>query len=273
MDPTETEVLAALQPFLDQAENAVYLAAAVFARVGAIVFLLPGFGERVVPARVKLGVALAFALAIWPLLPPGAVAAGMAASASLAGLGVMLTAEAVCGLVIGLGVRLMVFALQTAGVMIAQSFSITQMFGSGVAPDPEPTMATFLTLGGVTLALSLGLHVKAVALMGESYQALPLGAFPVGSDVATWSVSRVGDAFAISVSLALPFLVVSFAYNLALGFINRAMPQMMVAFVGLPAITWIGILLFGVIASTALTVWHDRLDVALASPFALNTQP
>ena len=42
----------------------------VFARVGAVMALLPGFGEQVIPARVRLGLAIAFALVVWPMLAP-----------------------------------------------------------------------------------------------------------------------------------------------------------------------------------------------------------
>ena len=39
----------------------------VFARVGAMVMLLPGFGESNIPARVKLSIALLLTLIILPL--------------------------------------------------------------------------------------------------------------------------------------------------------------------------------------------------------------
>ena len=45
----------------------------VFVRVGAIAALLPGFGEQAIPARVRLGVAFAFALVVWPMVAPGLV--------------------------------------------------------------------------------------------------------------------------------------------------------------------------------------------------------
>ena len=39
----------------------------VFARIGAMVMLLPGFGEMNMPARVKLAIALLLTLIILPL--------------------------------------------------------------------------------------------------------------------------------------------------------------------------------------------------------------
>ena len=44
-------------------------------------------------------------------------------------------------------------------------------------------------------------------------------------------------SFALALSLAAPFVIASLLYNVALGVINKAMPQLMVAFVGAPAIT------------------------------------
>mgnify|MGYP001132403287 FL=1 len=39
----------------------------VFARIGAMVMLLPGFGEASVPVRVRLGIALLLTLILLPL--------------------------------------------------------------------------------------------------------------------------------------------------------------------------------------------------------------
>ncbi len=80
-------------------------------------------------------------------------------------------------------------------------------------------------------------------------------------------MARVTDAFGLAVSLAAPFAVASFAYNLALGAINRAMPQLMVAFVGAPAITAGALLLLWIAAPDMLFHWADRLDAVLADPF------
>ena len=63
------------------------------------------------------------------------------------------------------------------------------------------------------------------------------------ADVAAWGTARVAQAFALGFSLAAPFVIAGFAYNLALGAINRAMPQLMVAFIGAPAITAGGLLI------------------------------
>ena len=51
-------------------ETTVFAAALIFARLGAILMLLPGFGEPGIPPRIRLAFALAFALAIGPVIAP-----------------------------------------------------------------------------------------------------------------------------------------------------------------------------------------------------------
>lgn len=258
----ETDPFAALAPFLELGRDAVFSAFAVFLRVGAAVALLPGFGENALPMRVKLGGALAFAVIVWPAVSPLARLAG----AGAAELALTFAAEAVAGALIGLSARLLVMALQTAGSVAAQSTSIAQMFGEGLTADPQPAYANVLAVAGIALAFALGLPGYAAAAIVESYALIPFGGFALGEDVASWGVARVAAAFALAMSIALPFVIASFAYNLALGAINKAMPQLMVAFVGAPAITAGALLLMGLVTPAALDAWGVEFARTLAGP-------
>jgi flagellar biosynthetic protein FliR len=87
--------------------------------------------------------------------------------------------------------------------------------------------------------------------------------------MADWGLAQVTRAFATGFSLAMPFVIASFLYNLALGVINRAMPQLMVAFVGAPALTAGGLVLLALSAPLVLAVWLAALNGFLAAPFAV----
>ena len=236
----------------------------VFVRVGAIAALLPGFGEQAIPARVRLGVAVAFALVVWPMVAPGLASPDPGRPFSA-----MLLVEASIGLMLGIAIRLMVLALQLAGSIAAQSTALAQIFGGGVTPDPMPAIGNILLLAGVTLAVASGLHVKAALAMARSYEILPMGLPVPAGDVARWGTARVAQAFALGFSLAAPFVIMGFAYNVALGAINRAMPQLMVAFIGAPAITAAGLLILMLAAPVILHFWGLRLDRLLADPLAM----
>lgn len=257
------DALAPLAPFLELARGSAWAALAVLARVGATVALLPGFGETALPMRLKLAAAVCFTLVVWPAVAPLADLSGLGPAEA----GLAVVAEGVAGLILGLSIRLTIFALQIAGTLAAQSTSIAQMFGEGLTADPQPAYANLLAVGGIAVAFALGLPAQVAAALIGSYDALPFGAFPLGGEVADWGARRVGGAFASAVALAAPFVVASFAYNAALGAINRAMPQLAVAFVGAPAITAGAILLMMLATPLILTVWGRGLSAVLADPF------
>lgn len=251
---------------LAQAGDApVWAAALIFARVGAACFLIPGFGNRMIPQRVRLIAALALSLLVGPAVWPQVTALPLEQAQLIGRLGYLM-AEAGIGLVIGLGIRLMIMALQLAGSIAAQSTSVAQIFGAGVTPDPMPAIGNVLVLAALALAFAQGLHVKAAVSMIGSYRILPPGLAPDAGQTAAWGVERASAAFALAFSLAAPFVAAAFAYNVALGAINRAMPQLMVAFVGAPAITAGALLLLAVSGPPMLQHWSGKLDAALASP-------
>ncbi|OZA12754.1 MAG: hypothetical protein B7Y02_06935 [Rhodobacterales bacterium 17-64-5] len=58
-------------------------------------------------------------------------------------------------------------------------------------------------------------------------------------------------------------------YNLALGAINRAMPQLAVSMVGAPALTLGGLALLAVATPLLLAVWLEAFQAFLADPFTV----
>ncbi|MCP5036732.1 MAG: flagellar biosynthetic protein FliR [Rhodobacteraceae bacterium] len=232
----------------------------VFLRVGAAMALLPAFGERSVPVRVRLGLALAFTLIVAPVVAPGMATALDAGNARF------LFTETIAGLTIGAVVRFLVMALQIAGSIAAQSTSLSQIFG-GATVDPQPAMGHVFLTAGLALAVYTGLHIRLTELFVLSYEVFPPGQLPDAGALTEWGIMRAANAFSLAFALAAPFVIASLIYNVALGVINRAMPQLMVAFVGAPAITAGGLILLMITAPFLLSVWIEALNSFLSVPF------
>lgn len=237
----------------------------VFLRVGAAMALMPAFGEQVVPMRIRLAVTLAFTVLLTPALvgrlAPFITGPDAVAAAALA--------EVVAGLALGIAVRLFVMTLQIAGTMAAQSTSLAQFFG-GHGVDPQPALSQFLVMGGLALATTTGLHVWLTAAFLESYDVLPPGRFARAGELAEWGVARVAQTFSMAFVLASPFLIAALLYNIALGAINRAMPQLMVVFIGAPALVGGGLLLMLLVVPVILGLWLEALNGFLRAPFAVT---
>lgn len=230
----------------------------VFLRVGSAMALLPAFGEQSVPQRLRLVLALAFTAVVAP-------AAGALPDPERAVLLPCLV-EVVVGIAIGLSLRMFVMALQIAGALIAQATSLAQLFG-GAGPEPQPAVSNLLVMAGLALAVAMGLHVHIAQLLILSYQMLPAGVFPGANDMANWGLDQITRAFGLGFILATPFTIAALLYNVTLGVINRAMPALMVSFVGAPALTAAGLALMAVMAPLALALWSDALQDFLAAPF------
>ncbi|MEM7526510.1 MAG: flagellar biosynthetic protein FliR [Pseudomonadota bacterium] len=234
----EEDVLIGLLALLTGVVSTHMLAAAgLFARIVAALFYLPGIGERAVPMRIRLGLALLLAWLLAPLL------AGLADGLTLSPVTLILVliAEAAAGLVIGLAFRFLIWALQIAGTIASQSITISHIFGNAIAGEAEPSLASLLAMAGIALALLMGLHIDAVGAIAGLYGALPFGLGIAGGEAAEWSTARAGEAFALGLGLAVPFVLAGFAYNLTLGALSRAMPQLLVALVGVPLLVGLGL--------------------------------
>ena len=233
-------------------------AALVFLRVGATLSLMPAFGEQVIPQRVRLVLVLAFTAIVGPAVYPSV--------SSTTGMVLPAAVEVLVGLAIGIGLRMFILALQMSAAIVAQVTSLSQLFG-GSTPDPQPAIGNLLTVAALALAVLSGLHVKTASLFILSYDVLPAGRLPSSADMAAWGLMQISSALVLAFSLAAPFVIASVIYNVALGVINKAMPQLAVSLVGAPALTFGSLFLMAIVVPLALAVWLGRFDGFLAFPF------
>ncbi|MFK7939526.1 MAG: flagellar biosynthetic protein FliR [Roseovarius sp.] len=251
-----------LADLLQLSQDVLWLHFLVLLRVGPVMSLFPGFGERSVPARIKLVLTLAMTVIIAPAVQPVLVYLVETPPP----IGRLVLSETLIGLTIGIGIRLFILALQTAGSIAAQSISLAHVLGNA-GVTPLPAMGHLLVVGALALSMMLGLHVLVAQMMVQTYTVFPAAQFPDAGLVSNWGISQISNAFALAFTLAAPFVIVSVLYNLTLGIINRAMPQMMVVFVGAPVITWGGLVLLMLLAPTMLTVWVEALNRFIMNPF------
>ena len=249
---------------IDRWSDVLVSGAIVFLRVGSFMALVPGFGERSVPVRVKLGLAIAFTCVVAP-----AVAESLPdAPVNLVTGAFLLLQETMIGLSLGLVVRCGLLAVEMAGSWAAQSSSLSQMFG--VAGEPMPAMSHLFVAAALALAMIGGLHVKLAAALILSYDALPAGQMPQAILIEKWGVSQIAGAFNLAFSLSAPFVIAALIYNVALGFINRAMPALMVSFVCAPALTAGALVLLAITAPLMLAIWWHTFADLLADPFKMS---
>jgi flagellar biosynthetic protein FliR len=233
----------------------VYVAGLVFARVGAMVMLMPGIGDNSVPPRIRLSFALLMALILTPLVQTSVGPV----PATVGGLAGQVIHEILIGLMIGAVLRLFFTALSTAGEIV--SMQTTLSFAQSTNPSmgqSSTAVATFLSMLGLTLIMATDLHHLFIGAIVKSYDIFPFSrAVPV-EDAATLALRTVADSFSLGVQLAAPVIVFSLVFNLAVGLVGRVMPAFQIFFVASPLSVILGLSLLALSLGGIAMVWSER---------------
>jgi flagellar biosynthesis protein FliR len=219
-----------------------------FARIGAMIMLLPGFGDQFVPARLRLALAMFLAIVLQPESAP------MPAT-PLSMLGFVI-GEIIVGLMIGAIARIVLSALTVAAQIIGLET------GLAFAQTTDPTqgqagvvIGSFLSLLGLTLIFSSGLHHLFLLAIRDSYALFPMGGIPEAGDAAELAVRSVAEAFRVGLQIAAPLLVAGFVFRLGLGVLSRLIPSIQVFMIAMPLNILGGLLIMMLGLSTGMLVW------------------
>jgi flagellar biosynthetic protein FliR len=238
-----------------------------FARVGAMVMLLPGLGESNIPVRIKLSIALLLTLIILPLHRQ----AYHVDVTSITSLLVLMLHEIVIGIILGATARVTLSALQVAGSIIAQQV------GLGFVTSVDPTqgqqgvlIGNFLTMLGVTMLFATDTHYLVIAALSDSYKIFAPGETMSTGDVASLATQAFTAAFRIGLQLSAPFLVFGLVFNIGLGVLARLMPQMQVYFVGVPLSIFAGFLILALVLAAMMGTFLDYFIRVMHDMMPLN---
>lgn len=236
------------------AASQVYAGGLIFARIGALIMLIPGIGDNNVPPRIRLSFAFLMALMLMPVVAPSLPVPG-----TVSGVAGAVIQEVLIGLMIGAILRLFLSSLATAGEIV--SLQTTLSFAQTAAPGqatPSTTLGSFLGLIGVTLIMTTDLHHMFLAGMVQSYALFPFGRDVPVTDGAQLAVQTVASSFKLGLQLSAPVVVFALIFNIATGLVGRVMPQFQVFFVASPLIVLFGLSIFALSLGTIGIVWVDR---------------
>lgn len=222
----------------------------LFARVGAVLMLLPAFSEDSVPMQVRLIMALGFSIGLYGLLGPKvAPVAG-----SQTALPMIVIAEMLVGIAMGMIVKMLFSAAAMAGAIASMQIGLA----SALVVDPSqgghaPLLARLIGIAALIVCMALGVHHLWIASIAQSYSLFPVGGLPPAQDFAMLAVRVMGQAMGLGVSLAAPFLLYGAIFNLGLGLAARVAPTIQVFFITQPLNLLLGLALLALVAGTMLT--------------------
>lgn len=217
----------------------------------------PVFAGTILPARVKVGLALSLALLLAPVVEAPAVAAW-----SAEGVGWALREAAIGGL-IGLALRVVVEAIAYGGQIIGLSMGL----GFGQAVDPVsgaqmPAVGQFYSLLATLLFLAMDGHLALLQTLAMSFERVPAGGGGFDAGVGLELVRFAAMLFTGAVQVALPAITAILVVNLGFGVMGRAAPSMNLFAVGFPAAMSIGFVAIWMSVGSVLPVLGRLLEEA-----------
>lgn len=208
-----------------------------FLRALALFASLPLFGQRLVPARVRVALAFLIVLAAQPSLPEMPLVPLDSPAAFM-----LLAQQLLIGVSLGFAVRIVFAAVEMAGEVIG-----LQM-GLNFASFFDPATATQTTSSGRVFGSMVALlfivvngHLAVIAVLIESFHA-----FPVAPEVMIFVQQMqpqrwAAEIFSLGLWIALPLMGMLLFVNLVLGVISRVAPQINVFAVGFPVTLGVGL--------------------------------
>jgi flagellar biosynthesis protein FliR len=209
----------------------VYAFIIIFVRFGTALMIMPGIGDTLVPNNIRLYIALGLSLAMTPFLQSAVPTPIPAFGTMMAVIGI----EFLTGLFIGTIARILMMALDTAGMLIslASGISNAQIFNPSLATQGS-IFGAFLSMLGVTILFMTNLHHLLIMGLVESYKMFPVGGVPDTGGMAELMARAVSASFMTGFQIAMPFIIISLILYAGMGVLSRLMPQVQVFILAIP---------------------------------------
>ncbi len=226
-------------------------------RIMALFAVVPVFGARVVPMRVKLGLAVVLTLVVTPLIPQPSAPAGTAH------LVLAVADQVLIGLVMGFVLRLVFAAIETGGHLVGQTMGL----GFAQMVDPSngvtiPVISQFYTLLATLIFLAMNGHLVLIDMLVESFRLLPVSDGRIAL-AGIWDL--LGSAlwlFKGAVLIALPVMTSLLLVNIAFGVVMRSAPQLNIFVIGFPIAIMLGFVVIVVTLPAYQTQFGGLVDAA-----------
>jgi len=232
----------------------------IFMRMTGLFILSPVFGERNVPAYIKIGMSFFMAVILLNVMPLERI--DLADNILLYAL--MLVKELLIGLSIGYITTLAFSAILVAGQIA--DFQIG--FGMVNVFDPMsnisvPIVGNLVNIVALLLFFGMNAHHVLISILFNSYKALPIGKFSFEPEIFWYILAVFTQTFIWGIELAIPLIAVLLLTEIMLAILSRALPQMNVFVMGMPIRLIIGLIMLMLM----LPVYVDVMEPLFSDMF------
>lgn len=202
----------------------------IFLRMLGLFITTPILSNRMVPIQLRVAISFGAAIIVFPLFNgQPSPAPDLMAIIPLA------VRELMVGLVLGFVATLTFTAVQLAGQLLDLNMGLAMMnVLDPTANSQVPLMGNLLYIIATLIFLTINGHHFLITAVMDSYAVIPLGTAVINAQVTEALMIMTSQMFVIGVKIAAPIVSALFLTVMALGILNRAVPQVNVFIVGMP---------------------------------------
>lgn len=200
-----------------------------FLRIGSAFAVLPLLGYPLIPAQVRVLLALLIAMLAAPLLPP------MPAVDPLSLRAILLSLEQIF-----LGAMMALFPVCLINVMVLVGELLSMQMGLSMARmnDPInglaiPVLGSFFSNIGLLIYASMNGHLVMLEVLVESFSVWKVGQGPFAVDSGSL-IQLFAWLLAAALMLSLPAMVAMYLVNFTFGVLSRVAPSLNIFVLGFP---------------------------------------
>jgi flagellar biosynthetic protein FliR len=230
-------------------------------RVAGLFLLMPFFADAGVPMRIRALLAAGLTLLIvgqvppvgydFPTLPALAIGMGM---------------ELAIGLAMGLVVSVMFAGLSMGARLISQQtgMALANVFDP-TSNANTPILGQLYTLIATVIFLGINGHLMALQAVIGSFKTIPLMGAKLQPGVVEMLGKMMHGCFVIGIKVAAPALTALLLASVALGFLQRTVPQLNILAVGFPIRQLTGLFMMVATLFVAMTFFSTQLEELFAA--------
>lgn len=225
-------------------------------RPGMLVMLTPFAGGPSAPARAKLGLMVALALLLAPVVPAPAVL-------SSGNLAFVVARELAIGLSLALVVTALVAGAEFGGHLVGHQIGFT--YGATVDPASGVRNTVLASLYGMLATLALftaDAHHRFFRALGDSYRTLPMGEGGVSPALVDGVRSTLALVLTTGLRLAAPILLVLLLVEVAMALLARSAPALNQMIVGHGVRILVGLVVLAALVGAVPRIMPALAEVA-----------
>jgi flagellar biosynthetic protein FliR len=206
------------------------------ARILALIASAPVLGNKQIPIRIKVGLAMLITVIVAPNITVPSTIDPVSAQGLF-----ILVQQILVGLAMGFTMRLIFTAIEMAGDLAGMQMGLGfASFYDPVNASYTPVIAQFLGILSTLAFLSMNGHLYMLSALSDSFQAFPISS-SLPSAAAFRTLAEWGSTiFTHALQLSMPLIGALMITNLALGILTRSAPQLNIFAVGFPITLSVG---------------------------------